>query len=173
MPWNPIREPFDFVDFAGQATPGLAEVVGLSTPRRFDERESVGLSGAIVFYMGHRLAHFSVVLRLYTKTDWDDWAAFRRLIDRVPLGRRQKPLDITHPLTVAAGIKSVVVEDVVQPVQTDDGVWEIEIKLIEYRKPFVAMAKAEGAKATPADPEDAELEANRQQIAALSSEPIP
>lgn len=166
--WNPIDEPQDWVDFSGQITPGLADIVGAGSPRRWDERESYGLSGATVVYHGLKLAHFSVKLRLYTTQHWDDWYAFKPFIDRVPAGRRQGPLDITHPLLAQVGIRSVVVEDVLAAEQTDDGEWTIEIKLIEYRKPVLSLAKPDGAKATPADPEDAELEQNRQQINALN-----
>lgn len=171
--WNPITEPWDFVDFAGQTTPGIAEVVGASTPRRWDERESYGLSGALVVYHGLKLARFSVLIRLYTQQHWDDWYGFKPLVDKVPIGRRQGPLDITHPLLQQLGIRSVVVEEVVQPTQVEDGVWEIEVKLIEYRRPVLSLAKADGAKATPADPEDAEIAENKAQLDALALEGNP
>lgn len=173
MTWSPLSEPQDWVDFAGRASPGIAEIVGASNPRRLDERESYGLSGALVIYHGLKLAHFSVMLRLYTDQDWSDWYAFKPLVDRKPLGRRQGPLDLTHPILAGLDIKSALVEDVTQPSQIDDGVWEIEIKLIEYRRPNTALAKADGAQATPADPEDAEIAEDRAQAEALANEPTP
>lgn len=173
MSWNPISAPQDWVDFAGHRTPGLAEIVGASSPRRLDERESYGLSGAFVVYHGLKLAHFSVMVRLYDERDWNDWYAFKPLVDKKPLGRRQGPLAVTHPILAELGIHSAIVEDVTQPSQVDDGVWEIEIKLIEYRRPVTALAKAEGAQATPADPEDAELEDWTQQAKALANEALP
>jgi hypothetical protein len=168
--WNPLDEPQDWVDFGGQITPGIAEIVGAGTPRRWDERDSYGVAGALVVYHGLKLSHFSVKLRLVTTQDWEDWYAFKPFVDKVPVGKRQGPIDITHPLLQQAGIRSVVVEDVLQPVQVEDGIWEIEIQLIEYRKPRLSLSKPEGAKATPADPEDADLAANREQIAALSGQ---
>jgi len=159
--------------FAGQATPGIATVEGLGTPRRWEERESVGLSGALVYFHGLKLAHFSVRVQLFSEQDWQDWYAFKPLVDKPPIGKRQRPLDIVHPLTEGANIKAVVVEDVLHPEQVDDGVWELSIKLIEYRKPHLVLAKAEGAKATPADPEDAEIEANSRELQALADEVIP
>lgn len=170
MTWNPITEPQDWVSFAGQRTPGYAEVRGAGTPRKLDERESVGLSGAYVVYMGLRLSRFSVLIRLLTPEDWEAWDAFKPLVQKVPLGKRQRPLDISHPLLADCGIHSAIVEDVLQADQVEDSIWQIEIKLLEYRSPRVAMAAAQGSQAEPADPEDAEIEENRQQIEALGQE---
>lgn len=171
MTWNPITEPWDFVDFAGQSTPGIAEVRGAGTPRRWDEAESVGFSGAFLTYHGQKLSHFSVLIRLTTTQDWLDWHGFYPLVKKVPLGKRQRPIDVMHPFLTELGIHSAVVEDVLQPELIDDsGVWQIEIQMIEYRSPRIALAAAEGAKADPADPEDAEIEENRQQMDALAKE---
>jgi hypothetical protein len=170
MPWNPITEPQDWVDFAGRSTPGIATVVGASSPRRWDERESYGWSGAFVVYHGQNLSHFSVKLKLYTPDDWNDWYVFKPLVARVPLGKRQRPLDIGHPLTQQLGIFAVVVEDVTQAEQVEDGVWEIEIKLIEYRSPRLALAAAKGSEAEAADPEDAIQEERNAQKQGLLDE---
>lgn len=170
MPWNPITDPQDWVDLGGVATPGIATIVGASSPRRWDERESYGLSGALVVYHGLKLAHFSIMLRLVTVEHWAAWYAFKPIVDKKPVGKRQGPLDITHPILDALGIRAVVVEDVTQPTQSDDGSWEIEIKLIEYRVPHVALAKAEGAQATPADPEDPVIRERLAERNALAKE---
>lgn len=156
--WNPITEPQDWVDFAGQQTPGIAEVIGASSPRKWDERDSYAISGAFLVFHGKQLAHFIVRLRLYSVEDWSDWHAFRPFIAPVPRrGRPAKAIDITHPILAELGIRSVVVEDILQPEQTADGEWTIDIKLIEFRAPVFTAAKADGAKATPADPEDQQL----------------
>lgn len=158
--WNPLDEPQDWVDFAGQQTPGLADVVGAGTPRSWDERDSYAVAGAFLVYHGKKLSHFSVRVRLYTTQDWDDWWAFLPFINKLPRrGRPAQAIDITHPLLAALNIRAVVVEDILQPEQTADGEWTIEIKLIEFRAPVISVAKADAAKATPADPEDAEVAA--------------
>lgn len=156
--WNPINEPIDYVDFAGIITPGLADIVGASDPREWDERQSYGVIGAFPFYHGKKLSHFSVKLRLYTPEDWDGWwALYPILAVRPRRGQKAKAIDITHPILAAIGIRAVVVEDILQPEQTADGEWTIEIKLLEFHAPVISVAKADGAKATPADPEDAQL----------------
>lgn len=157
MTWDPITQPVDYIDLGGQRSPGLAEVVGASSPRKWDERRGYGLSGAIVVFRGIGLARFSVKLRFYTPEDWAGWYAWKPVVDRPPLGTRPRALDIWHPLLEAQQITKVVVEDVGQPEQTDDGEWTVEIKFIEYRRPKIALAKPEGSQATPADPMEAEI----------------
>ena len=168
--WDPLRKPINRVTFAGMPTPGVATISGAGTPRRWDERESYGWSGAYIVYHGLNLSHFSVRVRLYTEQHWRDWHAFQPLVQRQPLGKRQFPIDVAHPILVMLGIHSVVVEDVLQPDQVEDGVWEIEIKLIEYRSPRLALAAAEATKAEAADPEDAIIHNIRQQVEAVGKE---
>jgi hypothetical protein len=168
--WCPLSEPIDYVTFAGHRTPGVADVSGAGSPRKWDERESYGFSGAYVVYHGQNLSHFSVRVRLITEQDWLDWYGFKPIVDRVPLGKIQRPVDIVHPLLGMLGIHAAVVEDVSQALQVEDGIWEIEIKCIEYRSPVLALAAAKGAQATPDDPEDARLGEQSQSINALADE---
>lgn len=167
--WSPFVEPQNYVEFAGYATPGIAEVVGASSPRKWEKRESVGWSGAFLVYQGLELSSFSVVVRLYDDADFVLWHEFAPVVQRVPLGRFQKPVDIAHPQLAMLGIHSVVVEDVTQATQTEDGVWEIEIKLIEYRSPHIALAQAKGSQATPNDPIDARIDDAVKQIESVGA----
>lgn len=165
--WNPIAEPQDFVDFSGVRSPGLADVIGSSSPRSWDERESYAVGGAFLVFHSKKLSHFSVKLRLYTIEDWEGWWALYPLVSKLPRrGVPAKAINVTHPLLAANNIHSAVVEELMQPEQTGDGEWTIEIKMIEFRAPVITVAKADGAQATPADPEDAQLaELNTQSTA--------
>jgi hypothetical protein len=167
--WTPLHRPINYVEFAGVRTPGMAEVVGASSPRKWEKVESVGWSGAFLKYHGLELSSFSVHVRLYTRAEWLAWHRFAPLVHRVPLGRFQKPIDVWHPLLEMLGIHSVVVEDVTQATQNED-VWEIEIKLIEYRSPHVALAAARGSQATPDDPIEADIEAQRKWNESIGAE---
>jgi hypothetical protein len=66
-----------------------------------------------------------------------------------PFGERPRALEIWHPILEDLGIRAVVVENVLQPVQTADGEWTHEIKFIEYRRPQLALARPDGAQTTP------------------------
>lgn len=157
--YDETDDPFerDYILLSGKRSPGLAEIVGAGTPRNWDKRKGYGLMGATTVFHGMDLAEFSVKLRLYTRQDFADWAAWKPLVDKPPVGTLPRSLDITHPLLEQLDIKSVVVQDVSQPEQTDDGEWTIEIKLLQWRQPVVRLAKPEGSTAAPVDPVEQEI----------------
>lgn len=155
--WDPITSPCDYILLAGIKSPGLADVSGASSVRRWDEREGFGISGAFSVFKGRGLAHFSVKLRLYSDTDWAAWYAWKQIVDKLPTrrggdGKDSGVLDIWHPLLEGLDIKAVAAAEVMQPEQTDNGEWTIEIKFLEFRYPKIALAKPEAAAATPVDP---------------------
>lgn len=152
--WCPLIEPVDKVTLNGLETPGRAEIEGAGSPRRWDERESYGYSGAFIVFHGNNLSHFTIRLTLHDDADWLEWYSFKPIIDRVPLGKRQRPLAITHPITAGLGIFACVVEDCSQPTQNEDGLWQIEIKMIEWRSPRLALAAARDGEKEEPDPED-------------------
>lgn len=170
MAWNPLVAPVDYIKLSGERSPGLAEVYGGSSPRKWDERGGYGLSGSTLVFRGVGLAKFSVRLKLYTEEDWAAWTAWKALVDKPPLGTRARAQDIWHPLLEQIGVTSAVVEEVSQPEQGEAGEWVITIKFIEYRRPKVALAKPEGAKATPADPVDQVIERLANQVQELAAE---
>lgn len=162
--WNPIEHPIDYVMIGGVRTPGLAEVTGAGSPRQWDERAGYGLSGALVVFHGLKLSHFTITLRLYTLEHWTEWHKFKRFVAKPPLGTRQRALDVQHPLLDECGIASMVVEDVGQFVQTEDGVWDVAISCIEYRRPKAGLSKPDGSAATPEDPYDRQIDEQSRRI---------
>lgn len=170
-PWNPLNESIDYAVIAGVKTPGLCDIVGANSPRKWDEIEGYALSGARLKFRGIGLSHFSVKLRLYDDRDWADWYAFRPLVARPPLGKWAKATKIVHPILTEVGVKAMVVEDVIAPERTDEsGEWTIEIKCIEFRMPSPALSKPDGATATPADPEEVKIGQLLDQNDALAAE---
>lgn len=100
--------------------------------------------------------------------------ANRRASEPTPLQalRRPRALDVWHPILEDLGIRSVVVENVLQPRQTADGEWTIEVKLIEHRVPVYTLARPEGSQAQPQDrfeqliqEQDAQNQALRDRLA--------
>ena len=143
--WNPFDEPIDFVLIGGQKTPGIADVEEAGSPRAWDERRGYGLSGATLVFRGLELAAFKVLVRLYTAEDWAAWHDFAPIVARPPEGERATALDVTHPLLEAVGIHAAVVTDLVQPKQTRDGEWTIEIRMKEFRSPVVAVTPVDAS----------------------------
>lgn len=159
MSWNPFLDakdsPWDFILLAGQRSPGLCDIKGASSPRKWDEAQGYGLSGAILRFTGLGLAKFSVVLRLYEPAHWEAWQSFKAIVQKPPQGVRPKALDIYHPALEQLEIKAVVVEEVSQPEQTGDtGEWSITIEFREWRRPRPQLAVPDRAQASVADPYD-------------------
>lgn len=146
MAWNPLDDPIDHFTLGGQRSPGVAEIIGLGSPRKWDEKKGYGTSGATLVYAGDGLVAFSAKVYLTTRADWNDWHAFAPLVERSPKGDKPKALDIWHPQTEAKDIRSVIVEDVLGPSRDgDDGRWQVEIKFKQYRAPKPALSKPKGS----------------------------
>ena len=170
---DPNTNPINFVVINGHAvSPGIATVEGASDPRRWDERNAYGTGGSILFYTGFQQSHFSVKLRLYTPQDWADWEVFRKLFpkpvrvttpDGLAPARRgdSGAFDIWHPFLAMVGIKAAVVEEILQPVLTDEtGEWTVEIKMISFRNPKPQFAKPAAADAPPQPTEEEKIAAD-------------
>lgn len=88
-----------------------------------------------------------------------------------PLGPRPRAKDIWHPILEDLGIRSVVIEAVLQPQQTADGEWSIEIKMIEYRPPQLALTGIEGSDdVEPQNENERRIASQDAQIRAIETE---
>lgn len=180
--WNPLTFPVNFVLFGGKETPGLADVSGADSPRKWDERIAPGMGGAFLIVMGRPLIHFSVKVRLYTDQDWQDWYQFIPALRKYP--KRQgaalpgtpppaaHAIDVWHPWLSDAGIASCVIADILQPVENTPGEWMHEIKCIEFRQPKPVIAPVKAAKTSPEilDPVDQEILTKRKRLESLNQE---
>lgn len=168
MTWNPLTQPTDKLTLGGRESPGLCEVVGAASGRKWDELAGYAMSGAILVYRGIKLSHFNIRLKLLTEKDWDDWEKFRPVLMRPPIGKIARTLDIVHPQLDEVDIHHCVIEEVKQPVQEDDGVWIIEIACIESRVHKKSVSQPDAAENTPVDPRDVaigELKGQRDALA--------
>lgn len=165
--FNPITGRADSVYFLGLATPGLAVVEGSSgSPRKWQERGGYGLTGATIVFTGLGLAPFDVIVSLYTKDDWDLWHAFLPILAPPKPGTLARAVAVYHPFLKMHGIAQCVVKDISFPKVDDMGVTQIVIYCQAFRRAKLTLAKPEGAKATPTDPVDVQIDANRALIAA-------
>lgn len=160
----------DFILLGGFKSPGLCDVSGASSPRKWDQAAGYGLSGATTRFLGVALSEFSIKFRLYgdphvNDPDWVQWNVFESgVLMKPPAGRYPRALSIWHPVLERLKIKSVGVVDVGQPYQSDTGEWTIEVKFIEFRRPKIALAKPDASQATPTDPYDVIIDSLDKQI---------
>ena len=173
---SPELTPFDYIILGGFQSPGYAELVGVSAPRRLRVMEGMGWSDSLVAFGGFLTQKFSVKLHLYNDKDWADWLIFSNILaKKITVGKSQttnqdvaRPMDIYHPFLAdqTVGIHSVIIEDVVAPVPDGDtGGWLVELKMVSYNNPKVAYAKEEGSKEAPMDARDRQIAANQDAIA--------
>jgi hypothetical protein len=127
--------PYDKIQLGGTVLPGIVKDINLSTNFEYEVPKKTNTSGGQVVYKGKELRRMSLILTLYSASDWDEWDAiynvngeWGKIID----GKEMFPLAITHPLANSAGINTVVISSV-QPSQPDlvNGM-SILIELVEW-----------------------------------------
>lgn len=134
----------DYILLGGVQSPGRATVLGAGSPREWDVRKGYGYSGAVTVYTGENLAKFEVLIELWEKSHFAEWVRFAKIaLEKPPLGTKPKALDIAHPLLnlPPLSITSVVVEDVSQFEQDEEGLWSCTIKFLQFRAPKPALGK--------------------------------
>lgn len=179
----------DWIELAGEKSPGVAVVRGAGNPRNWDVRQGYGLTGATVIFTGVGLAKFEVDIFCWRNSHFEDWKKFAKKVLMAPAsdaataanaGKKSLSMAITHPALndPPLSIKQVVVEDVTQWEQSPDagGLWSRTIKFLEYRQPKPALVKPfEGppgsplAVKPPVDPKVMQIQANKAQIAKLAA----
>jgi hypothetical protein len=147
MSFDPISSPVDYVIVNGDRSPGIATITGFADRRNYDERMGWGFTGATNIYKGAPLQRGKLVLQLLTPDDFSAYARWRRShlqrpspptqaqLDRGVARPRPIILDIVHPILDAMDIHRVLVEEVGQPEQDDNGGWTVEIALKEHHPP--------------------------------------
>ena len=148
---NPLTIPdaYDIIVLNGKPSPGLAGVFGANDPRKWDERNGLGLSGATLYFMGNGLSEFSVSFRLWLPEQWEAWDKWSPLIAKTPYGVKPSTSllrkTIYHPFLAELGISDCVVLDQSQWDQVEHGIWEKEVKFKKFRAPSPAMGKPIGS----------------------------
>lgn len=171
MTWNPLANPIDWYLLVGKKSPGISEVVGANSPRKWDEQQSFGWSGATLRFAGLGLSKFEIKTRLYTRAEWDDWNQnFEPLLARPLVGKKPKAMMIWHPFLTSKQIFAVVVVDIVGPVQIEPGVWEHTVQYVQYRERRFQLAKPDAVKDTPKDPIDQVIDRKRETVEQLMAE---
>ncbi len=172
MTFNPELAPVDYIILSNEFSPGLAVVSNANSPRRWDIRKGYALSGARPVFRGVDLARPIVTFRLLSFEDWNEWHDWREKVglQRPPLGERARAKDIWHPILEDLGIVSVVVDDVLQPVQVADGEWNIVVKFIEFRRPVFTLESIGSSEERATDPVDREIIALTEQVQVLANQ---
>jgi len=145
-PIDPRAPEQNWVVAGGVRSPGRAYFTGLSRPYNWQVQEGYGLQGGFVTFRGRGICKFTLTIELFKPEDFIQWSLFSKVITPTQPVTPLKPflVDMQHPLLAAADIKTVAVEDAGVPVKAPNGDrWVVAIKLIDYRPPLFALAKAD------------------------------
>jgi len=176
MAWNPFDEPIDYALILGKKTPGKLTIEGAGRVLKWDERAGYGYTGAWLFFKGAGLSHFTLKIDIWTPEQWNEWLEFKGIL-KPPNRARPRALDIWHPALELVDIKSIVVEEEPIAKKSDTGLYTIDIKVSQFRRPKLDLVKPEASEDQPdkgKDFIDAELERMagnvRSQLAELAGE---
>jgi hypothetical protein len=140
----------DTLVIAGQTMPGLVDFPAPGdSPRKWDERKGVGLSGATIVFVGLDVAKFTARLTMWLPEHFRLWKERRVLVAPPAQGERAKIIDFYHPCLEEVGIKACGVTNRTQmkPV-SDQGDWYVDISCLGYRKPLPQIGTGDASKAT-------------------------
>lgn len=135
------RDPWDEVRLgSNEPLPGVARVSG-SFSRKVDVALSPGTDGSTLTDLGYQPASIEITLTMWTNIQLVEWEGLLPKLRPKPGKGIGEALDISHPATRAAGIRSVYITSVTLPQPGEvTGTVSVTIQCIEYRKSTPAPA---------------------------------
>lgn len=133
---SPFDDPesWDALSIGGVTFSGAFEFSGEVLKRKLDRRHAAGRDGARIRDKGYELATLTLTLRVYEPPHWTDLEALVALLfPRGTDSTRRNAHACAHPALALAGITEVYATAMDAPRQTEPTVWEVSIKLVEYR----------------------------------------
>jgi len=161
-----VADALDAIVVSGRPSPGRCLVTGGGSPRKWDERNGVGLSGATIVFTGLGVAEFTTRLLFSESAHLVAWDQWKDIVAPPPQGQRPKILEVYHPLLEEVGILGAGVTNRTQVTPLNDqGEWYVDITWKAYRKPLPQFGTASGAKTTQY--QQTAGDAGSQQVGAL------
>lgn len=120
------------ISIGGRLVPGLATVSGDGIDFAVEKKKSQGASGATTTFNGANPVGISIVLRLWTAEQWEDFQGEILPLLQLRPGAKYAALAVDHPALAVFGITSLAIEKVSLP-KIEDGVGTIEIKASQWR----------------------------------------
>lgn len=136
---DPITTPsaFDYIELAGQFSPGVCVIKGANRAYKWDAPTAKGSSGADPTFQGRDPKPFTITFQLWHPSHFHTWELFHPLL-LVPDGEQPTAMDIVHPWCQLAGIDSVVVEEIGQFENDGKGLYSIDVTFRPFKRPTPA-----------------------------------
>lgn len=167
---------------SGVPTPGwISPRSGMKGFRRktgWDIKSGKGTAGATLTLKGAPPVRGSVILQLFTATDFTDWDNFVKAVLNIPTAAQQADgLSWYWPGHASIGLTVVVVEEFSAPEPMGRGMYHAELQLIEWAPPPpVSIVKTVAATSpdtpeslAPVKPVDPRITAAQAQLAAAQA----
>lgn len=138
---DPISNPqaYDYARIGGVTTP-LCRVSGFKRPHEWDQKKGKGALGATITFIQRPPAKGTLTLILVTSADFALWYTIIPALKYDPTKKAPQPVDIYHPALADIDLASVVTENIGIVEHKGDGLYEVEIELLEYFPPPNASA---------------------------------
>lgn len=133
---TPAQDHWDQVEW-GRLTLGSFQLpgswdVGGSCSRRIAVKTKKGADNAVTKDEGYQPGELTLRGRFISQADWTALQPALKEIHPRKKGANRDPLVIVHPSTAALGINTVYVTEISAPQIDEQGICEIEIKVLEW-----------------------------------------
>lgn len=127
MTWDPESQPDDYARVDGKQAPGVCTITKFTKKRRLQKIEPHGSLGARTICLGEYLVEWAFTITLASAKDWEAWAPFSKVLDRIPIGKNGKAASIEWAPFSSRGVRAVMIEVIEGPLPSDDGAWHVTI----------------------------------------------
>lgn len=163
------EEIFNVIELAGVESPGVVTLSGHDSIVEWDVKSASGQKGASLTKKTEKPREFTASFYLADQDDFDDWPAFRDVINSSVAGKVPKALDIYHPDLESNGFKSVVKASIAGVKHDGKGGQTYVVKFQEYAPPIASGGSPTGSASKPKTTADPNAAANAQ-LAALTAQ---
>jgi len=133
--WYDDPDSWDTVVLGQYTLPGLAQVK-VAKAQKVDVKNAEGQSGATITFKGYEPAKVDIVLRMWTRDQWNAFQTMLPYFEPRPSKKAPQPFDVAHPKTALRGIRSVYIPEIEGPDESTTGIFDITFKCIEFLKPL-------------------------------------
>lgn len=144
--WHDDPDVYDALFLGGQRIPGVAKVK-VSRKVKIDKKSPKGKNKAVITKQGVEAAEISITIRLLSPEDFEALKPLMGLLEPVPDAKTagaDDALDIAHWATWLRSVESIVIEETDGP-ELNDGIFEIQIKAVEFERPKAASGSGVGS----------------------------
>jgi len=144
--WEDDPDLYDTLFLGGEQIVGIC-TVKVSRKVKIDKKSAKGKNKAVVTKQGVEPAEVTITVRVLDRADFKKLQSQMELFEPLTKWKEDShgdALDIAHWATKMRGIEAIIVESADGP-ELKDGILELTIKAVEFKKPEVTTGKGGGS----------------------------